>query len=160
MAYTDQSKLEARFGADRIAEVFSARLPDGSTTGSADATAVAAACADADAEIDERIGTAYATPVSPVPASLVEIASIIAIWRGMMRHPELLNDKTAKPFETQYRDACKRLDEIHDGKRRLDASLVSKTGGARVNSENVEVARPFYFTPDPAGAGSGGLGHY
>jgi phage gp36-like protein len=158
--YVQQADLEVRFTAERVAEVFSVRASDGSTTGVADDASMHVAALDATTEVNEKLAPVYATPfVAPLPASVVEIVAIITMWRGMVRRPEFLTEKNSKPYEMQYRDARTRLQELHDGTSKLDERYRAANSGGAVVNENVETARPFYFTANPDD-GSGGMGQF
>jgi phage gp36-like protein len=164
-AYIAQSDLEARFGVERVAQVFSVIQPTGSYSSSADSTAVAAGIADGCAELDELLGVVYVTPFAPLPGggydgAIVEIACIFTMFRAALRRVEY--DPTQKDapglYERPYRLALKRCEEIKLDKRRLQnqtAIVPANIGGQFTNSapDTVQQDSGMYFSATSAGQG-------
>lgn len=161
MAYHTQDDLEARWTAERIAEIYSVQASDGSTTGEADATAVAAMIADVDAEIDSILGGVFDTPFTgTIDPILTAIACDMNPWRGIQRRPAMLADARNQPYKVLHDEAIAKLREIRDGKRILSSARnAENTGGEVVDTYNVEGAQPHYFTRVPS-TGEGGLGGF
>ena len=164
-AYIAQSDLEARFGVERVAQVFSVIQPDGSYGSSADATAVAAGIADGCAELDELLGVVYVTPFLPLPSggydgAIVEIASVFTMYRAAIRRVEYQPSAKDAPgiYEVAYNRALKRCEEIRLDKRRLQNQTQitpANVGGQFTNSapDPIQQESGMYFSSTSAGQG-------
>jgi len=73
------------------------------------------ALADADAEIDSYLGVRYSVPVSPVSASILRIACVIARYR-------LLGDAAGEAARRDYEDARAYLRDIAAGRSQLEGA--------------------------------------
>ena len=108
MTYATRTDLEQRYSVDEIAQRESA-LPDG---------AIDRALADADALINGYLVGRYSLPLSPVPASLPQVASAIARY-------DLLGDAVTERGRNDYKDAIAWLRDVQAGRVLLqDASPV------------------------------------
>ncbi len=94
------------------------------------------ALADADAEIDSYLGVRYAVPVSPVSASILRIACVIARYR-------LLGDSATDVARRDYEDARAYLRDIAAGRSQLEGAAALTTSPT---SQTVEMtASPRLF---------------
>lgn len=73
------------------------------------------ALADADAEIDGYVGVRYQVPLSPVPASILRIACVIARYR-------LLGDAATEVARRDYEDARGFLRDVAAGRSQLEGA--------------------------------------
>ena len=103
MTYATRTDLEARYGAEEIAQRES-MLPFG---------AVDRALADADAEIDSYVSSRYTVPLSPVPQVIPRLACAIARYH-------LLGDAATETARNDYTDARAWLRDLHAGKALLE----------------------------------------
>lgn len=78
------------------------------------------ALADADAEIDSYLGVRYSVPVSPVSASILRIACVIARYR-------LLGDAATDVARRDYEDARAYLRDIAAGRSQLEGAAALST---------------------------------
>ncbi len=159
--YGVQLDVEARFGADRVGQLFSSINADGSTTGVVDSAAFAAAAQDAKAEIDRVLGTVYPLPFLPDPvtglydATLIEVWSVITMFKGLLRRPEFwVGDKGF--LETQYKVTLGILRDLQTSKSLLTTTAKPINVGAVIVTES---PTDYYFIIDPDD-GSGGMDGY
>lgn len=160
--YVTQADLEARFTAERVAEFFSVLSGDGSSTGVVDPDSLEAAITDACAEFDEIVSTEYLAAFEvPYEPSIVEIVSIFAMFRGVMRRPEYSSwsKPDLRPYERDYIAAVKRAKEIKSGERRLSRTLDAANVGGKLINFAPEAVQPAYFSPNPT-TGEGGMQGY
>lgn len=127
MAWATQADLEARYGADAIADL---------VLGGA---SVADALADAEAEAAGWVGRVATLPLSSVPDALKRIVCTIArynLWRR-----DLAEDH---PVYIAYRDARKELEAIAAG--RIALPIAAGTGELTPEGGAVVVASTRVFT--------------
>lgn len=164
--YVDQSQLELRFSAERVAQLFSVQAADGSDSGAVDTATLNAIIVDASAEFDSLIGVEFPMPLVQVSGAwdpvLVEIVCIFVMFRGASRRPEYggNDQKKLNPYEKEYQLALKRCVEIKEGKRRLAGNTPrpANQGGEVLNTNPDGITPYWYFWPDPyTGEGGGGF---
>lgn len=128
MTYATRTDLEQRYGADELTQRES-MLPVG---------AIERALADADAEIDGYCSGRYALPLAPVPATIPQLACLIARYR-------LLGD--AGPDDRarkDYEDALRYLREVQSARASL-AGVALLTGSATVATVSLTNGRSKVF---------------
>lgn len=131
MTYATRQDLESRYP-DDVAQREASLSP----------TALDDALADADAEIDSYLGVRYAVPVSPVSASILRIACVIARYR-------LLGDSATDVARRDYEDARAYLRDIAAGRSQLEGAAALTTSPT---SQTVEMtASPRLFARSAAG---------
>lgn len=166
--YVTQANLEARFGAERVAQLFSIQQSDGSFTGSADAPSLTQTIIDASAELEEVLGVEFVIPFAVdgsgnYDPAIVEITSVFTMYRGMMRRPEYQGDKQGSaPYEQEYARALKRCTEIKEDKRTLvgqSRQTPANVDGQTTNTNPTDVTPYHYFLHNPI-TGEGGADSY
>lgn len=159
-AHVTLSELEAMFGADRVAQVFSVTLPDGSSSGAADAAAVAFGIRMGSAEFDRATFGVYPDGLpDPVPDTVKQLVGIFVMHGGMMRRPEYADDPKKSPFFSDYVTARADLSEIRKATQLVSRTVSPSNVGGQLTHANPEGAQPFYFMPDPD-TGDGGFGGF
>ncbi|HZP98039.1 MAG TPA: DUF1320 domain-containing protein [Reyranella sp.] len=108
-AYTDQSELTTRFGAEELLGI-----ADRDGDGTIDADVVTQAIAAAQATIDSYIGTRYALPLVTVPATVKKVCQDLARY-------ELYTIEAPKAVSDKYDQAIAWLKDISAGRASLDA---------------------------------------
>lgn len=126
MAYATRTDLEARYGAEDLAQR-EAMLTAG---------AVERALADASDEIDRYAGGRYALPIAPVPATIERITCALARYY-------LLGDSASEAARQAYDDARAFLSHLQAGKATLDGAAVAAPGSAAGAASVVASARLF-----------------
>lgn len=120
MTYATLSHLQARFGEQLLVEITDRGE---AATGSVDLTVVDRALSDTDAMINGYLGR-YKLPLAVVPALLVDLAQVIAIYKLHRYTPN-------KKIEEDYKDALRILRDISTGLVRLsiEGAEPEGTGG-------------------------------
>lgn len=133
MTYSSLQLLTDRYGAQMLLD-----LTDRAdvATGQIDTAIVDAALAGADALIDGYLQGIYALPLSPVPALISDLATVITIWR---LHIGIPGEKIAKDYE----DALKRLAQISAGTIKLGVAGIETPGAGATGVQVVDRERPF-----------------
>lgn len=103
MAYCSQSDLEARFGAQEVAD-----LLDLDNDSSADTNRLSSAQGDADALIDGYLSGRYDLPLDTVPAIIVNLACNIVRYL-------LCGNNAPEEVRKRYEDSLKQLKDISNG---------------------------------------------
>lgn len=159
-AYVTQSDLEQQFGAERVAQAFSVIQPDGSSTGTADASALAYGIRMGSAEFDRVVLGVYGDSMpfaDPVPDTVKQIVGIFVMHGAMLRRPEYAGDPKKSPYFSDYTTARADLEAIRKAQQRIAANIApANVGGEIANSLPVS-QQPFFFVPDPT-TGRGGFG--
>ncbi len=155
-----QSELELMFGAERVAQVFSVILPDGSSSGEADADAVAFGIRMGSAEFERSSFGVYPDGLpTPVPDTVKQLVGIFVMHGGLMRRPEYASDPKKSPYYADYVQARADLAEIRKATQLISRAVSPSNVGGELAHANPDGAQPFYFMPDP-GTGDGGFGGY
>ncbi len=115
MSYATTSDLELRLAPD-----FLAALADENADGSPEGDILEAALDDASAEMDSFLAARFATPVSPVPDSLLRVCADLAIYYLYLRRREAVSQ-----------ECLRRASEARDRLR-----------GWAIGEENLEGATP------------------
>lgn len=126
MAYATRTDLEARYGAEELAQR-EAMLTAG---------AVERALADASDEIDRYAGGRYALPIAPVPATIERINCALARYY-------LLGDAASAAARQAYDDARAFLRDLQAGRATLDGVAAAAPGSAAGAATVVASARLF-----------------
>src|SRR5579859_8066607 len=104
--YVTQTDLDARYTSERVAQVFSIQLADGSSTGNADGPSLTATIIDASGELEELLGVTHVVPfAAPYDPAIVEIVCAFAMYRGTaQRRPEYSppQQREKSPYEKDY----------------------------------------------------------
>lgn len=108
---------------DRYTESELARLTDQVSATVIDDAVVGRALADSDAEIDGYVSARYATPLSPPPALIVQLACAIARFR-------LWADTATSRVRQDYEDAIARLKAISAGDMALPGATPAGSDSA------------------------------
>ena len=107
MAYSTKSDILDQLDEDSLIQ-----LTDDEGTGAVDDDKVDKAISGADAKIDSYCQSRYAIPLSPVPATILDISVDIAIYKLYSRRadtiPEIRRDN--------YKDAIRFLEKVAEGK--------------------------------------------
>lgn len=166
-AYVTQTDLENQFGAARVAQVFSVVNPDGTSTGTADATTIAYAirmgCAEVDRILLGVLGDSMPFNPDPtqIPDTLKQIAGIIVMHAGVLRLPEAMGgaggDPKKSPYFVDYERARADLKEVRKSEQRLDGSAQPANVGGDIENALPTTQQPWFFIPDPS-SGCGGFG--
>lgn len=126
MAYVDQAYLDALFGADRVAQVFSVIGTDGTSAGTVDATRLSACVAAASAEFDGLMLGAYPDGwTGTVPDAVKRWVGIFTMHAGMLARPEYGTTKREQvPYFTDWLQARADVKEARHGLQRVTADRV------------------------------------
>lgn len=130
MAYCTIDQLQARYGLPLLLQVSDR---DDTFPTVPDETIFDRAIADADALIDGYLAARYALPLISVPALLVDLSQVIAIYKA---HPSVAAEKIRKDYE----DALKQLKAIAAGEISLDVAGIEPEGAGA--SEVVTLTSP------------------
>jgi phage gp36-like protein len=103
MAYCSESDLQARFGAEEVAD-----LLDRNNDSSPDSDALSSAQGNADATIDGYLNGRYDLPLSPVPTLITDIACNIVRYT-------LWSNNAPDEVRKRYEDSIARLKDIAKG---------------------------------------------
>ncbi|MFN7003755.1 MAG: gp436 family protein [Roseinatronobacter sp.] len=126
MTYATLDQLKDRYSERMLVAITDRAEPP---AGEIDAQVVNRALADTDAMIDGYLAVRYRLPLASVPALVVDLAQMIAIYK---LHPYAPDPK----IEEDYKGALRALSDISTGKIRLSvegAELSGHTGsGARM----------------------------
>lgn len=158
MGYVTQSDLETMFGADRVAQVFTAVSLDGSSTGIVDPDRIAQAITMASAEFDGLMIGAYPSPwTQPYPPLVVRYVAILTMHQGMLARPECsAMQRENVPYYNDWAQARDDIKELRKGLMRVNAETkpaqISKAGVYRPASSTAPT--PSYFN------GPNGMGGY
>jgi phage gp36-like protein len=133
MAYATTQDIIDRYGEDLLLV-----LADRDNDGEADADVTARALTDADAEIDLHLAAIYDLPLSPVPASLVQIAVDVAVYR-MCTSDALVTDEIRR----RYEDARSTLRRI--AKKEISLGAVPESTGGTATSPAIVSGPPRVF---------------
>lgn len=107
-----------RFGLSELV-----RLTDEDGVGRVDKGALYAALSDATAEIDAYLAKRYATPLSPIPALITQLAADMARYK-------LHADIASESVIARYRDAVRTLERLAQGLAVLPGAAVVTGGGS------------------------------
>lgn len=116
--YIEPQAYVDRFG---LAELV--RLTDADGVGRIDKGAFFAALADATAEVDAYLGKRYMTPLSPVPALIIQVTADLARYK-------LHADNAPDSVLARYRDGIRTLDRLAQGLAVLPGVAVPTGGGS------------------------------
>lgn len=159
-AYCTTADLEARYTAERVAQVFSVQAADGTTAGTADSSAVTAACADASAWVAQFLIGVHASqmPFATVPDVVKMYACDVAMFFGMRRRPNNLGKKIEEiPYGHEFLLARDGLKMVREGLLRIDKDSSPANAGGMVATQLPMDLRPAgTFITDPT-TGSGGF---
>lgn len=158
-SYCTQVDLEARFTAERVAEVFSVATSSGETTGTADSTAVAAAITDACAWVGQFLIGIHQSqmPFGTIPPVVKMYACDATMFFGMRRRVEHRGKKPEEtPFYFEFSMAQAGLKQVREGLLRIDKDLPPANTGGSVASSTPPTLKPHFFVPDPS-TGTGGF---
>lgn len=125
MTYATQQNMIDRFGDAEIK-----RIADRDGDGAIDAAVMTRALADADAEIDSYIGTVFALPLSSVPARVVDLAEVVALYKLYASNPP-------EDVRARYKDAVAFLERVAKGQATLpglDGLAPPTAGGVKVSA--------------------------
>ena len=161
-AYLTQSELEQQFGADRVAQVFSVTLPDGSSSGTADADSLAYGIRMGSAEFDRVAMGIYGDSMpftAPFPDTIKQIVGIFIMYSGEARRrvEYYAGDPKKNPYYFDYVTARADLDAIRKAQQRLSTTVTPANVGGEVTNALPASIQPFMFNPDPS-TGRGGFG--
>lgn len=132
MPYATLASLTDRFGAETLERLTDRADPP---AGAIDEDVVMRALTDTDGEIDGYLRARYVTPLTEVPAQIVNIALSIAFYRLHRWEPD-------PKVRRDYEDALRSLREIANGTIRLTAETApTETGGTGARVTDRE--RPF-----------------
>ncbi len=132
MAYCTIDQLQARYGLPLLLQV----SDRGDTFPTVpDETIFDRAIADADALIDGYLAARYALPLVSVPALLIDLSQVIAIYKA---HPSVAAEKIRKDYE----DALKQLKAIAAGEISLDVAGIEPEGAGASEVVTNEPERP------------------
>lgn len=158
--YCTQSDLEARYTAERVAEVFSVQDADGATSGTASGAAVVTACTDASAKVASYLIGVHSDAMNfgSVPELVKYHACAIAMYLGMRRRPEIGAMKAETvPYYRDAQDAVAELKLIREGILRVSKDLKPANAGGSVASQLPTELQPSgTFITDPT-TGNGGF---
>ncbi len=137
-AYVTQSQLVDRKGTKLLLDLTDRAMP---RSGLIDAVVVTRAITDACALIDGYLSDRYQLPFSIVPASLIPIATDVAIY---FLHGQLSTEKV----RLDYQDALKALHDIQAGTFKLDVAGTEPQGKANLGqAQTNSPARPITNGP-------------
>ena len=135
MAYCSESDLQARFGAEEVAD-----LLDLDNDANPDSNRLTSAQSDCDATIDGYISGRYDVPLVSVPTVIINLASNIVRFL-------LWGNGAPEEVRKRYDDSIKTLKDIQSGKFNLplDTTTSESTGGITYNNN---YTRKFQITDD------------
>ncbi|MGD9539087.1 MAG: gp436 family protein [Alphaproteobacteria bacterium] len=130
MSYTTKQQMIDRFGQVELVQLTD-RGAD--PQGVIDDAVIERALADADALIDGYLAGRYATPLSPAPALIVQLAADIARYK-------LFDDRAPEEVRLRFQDAVRTLERLQTGAVTIaappPAAPISAAGQPKVESQD------------------------
>jgi len=132
MSYATLSHLTDRYGERMLIAITDRAQPAANTINE---QVVDRALADTDAMIDGYLAVRYRLPLSSVPAMVIDLAQMIAIWK---LHPYAPDPK----IEEDYKGALRTLRDISTGTVRLSIEGAEPDGHAGSGARMTDRERP------------------
>lgn len=132
MTYASQAELVKRFGEKTL--VWLTDRAD-EPTGVMDADVIAQELGNTDAVINGYVGNRYRLPLEPVPALIIDLALVIAIYKLHVQSPE------AK-IKDDYDQAIRTLRDIASGTVKLEAAGIEPASSGASGVQFIDRERP------------------